>query len=203
MREACSIILFFLIVIFNGCNGVSSKPEIDISHLKSRSAEAKRFCIENNLDSRYYFLIDLARHSGLKRFYVWDLENDKIIAAFLVSHGCGDNPWSEDLSRNSVSVSNVIGSHKSSVGKYVIGERGFSEWGIGVKYLLHGKDLTNSNALRRNIVLHSWDRVPDKEIYPRGTPEGWGCPAISNKNMRIIDNMLQDSDRKVLLWIIK
>jgi len=63
--------------------------------------------------------------------------------------------------------------------------------GIKVKYLLVGKDSTNRNALKRTIVLHSWEAVSDNDIYSNGTLEGWGCPALSNNNMRKLDSMLQ------------
>jgi hypothetical protein len=45
--------------------------------------------------------------------------------------------------------------------------------------------------------------VADKEIYPNGTPEGWGCPTISNKNMKIIDPILKSAQKPVLMWIYK
>ena len=44
---------------------------------------------------------------------------------------------------------------------------------------LHGLEETNQSAYDRIIVLHSWDMMSDEEIYPEGSPEGWGCPAVS------------------------
>lgn len=179
------------------------KNEINISFLKEKSKEAKAYCQSKKLNSEFFFLIDLKKHSGLKRFYVWDFKNDTIKNSFLVSHGCGKNPWGKDTSKENAEISNTDGSHASSVGKYIIGERGYSNWGINVNYLLYGKDITNNKALQRQIVLHSWDAVPDEEVYPNGTPEGWGCPAVSNSSMKIIDEMLKKSNKKVLLWVIK
>jgi len=94
------------------------------------------------------------------------------------------------------------GSKLSSLGRYIIKERGGSQWGIGVKYLIHGVDATNNNALRRAIVLHSWEQVPDEEVFPKGTPEGWGCPAVSNDSMREIDAMLRKAGANTLMWIV-
>ena len=73
--------------------------------------------------------------------------------------------------------------------------------GIHVKYLLHGLESSNSIALRRDIVLHSWERVSDEEVYPDGTPEGWGCPAVSDNDMRLIDQKLKSLGKKVLMWV--
>lgn len=71
-----------------------------------------------------------------------------------------------------------------------------------MNYLLHGKEKTNSNAVKRAIVLHSWEAVSNDEVYPNGTPEGWGCPAISNESMKEIDEILKQN-KNVLMWIIK
>jgi hypothetical protein len=73
---------------------------------------------------------------------------------------------------------------------------------VNVKYLLHGQDATNNNATKRAIVFHSWEKITDEEIYPKGTIEGWGCPAISNRAMIQMDKLIQHSNKKVLMWII-
>jgi hypothetical protein len=67
--------------------------------------------------------------------------------------------------------------------------------------LLHGLESTNNNAVKRQIVLHSWSDVADKEVYPHGTPEGWGCPAVGNNFMKILDGKLKQTEQPVLLWI--
>ncbi|MDQ3100800.1 MAG: murein L,D-transpeptidase catalytic domain family protein [Bacteroidota bacterium] len=73
--------------------------------------------------------------------------------------------------------------------------------GSGIKYVLHGLEPTNSNAQMRYVVFHSWEMVPDEEPYPDGTPEGWGCPIVSNNAMRLIDPKLKASQKPVLMWI--
>ncbi len=86
--------------------------------------------------------------------------------------------------------------------KYVISSCGVSQWGIKVNYLLIGKEKTNYNAVKRAIVLHFWENITSEEVYPKGTPEGWGCSAISNENMKEIDSLLK-ANKNMLLWIIK
>lgn len=71
-----------------------------------------------------------------------------------------------------------------------------------MNYLLQGKEKTNSNAVKRAIVLHSWEAVPNDEVYPEGTPEGCGCPAVYNESMTEIDTILKQN-KNVLMWIIK
>lgn len=145
-------------------------------------------------------VINYSKHSGLKRGYVADLKAGVYTDSFMVSHGCGNNNWGDDMSRNNPVFSNTYHSHCSSLGRYRIGKRGYSAWGINVKYLLHGLDTGNSNALGRIIVLHGWSAVSEVEVYPSGTPEGWGCPAVSNSTMHQLDSLLKDRIRPVLLW---
>lgn len=176
-------------------------PKIDIDSARSKAKEALQFCRNNGYNTDFYIAIDMSLHSGVKRFFVWNFKNDTILNEFLVSHGCCSGSWGADNSKNNPVFSNVPDSHCSSLGKYKIGERGYSNWGVNVKYILHGLEATNSNAQRRIIVFHSWERVSDEEIYPRGTPEGWGCPAVSNNSFRIIDPLLKNSTKPVLMWI--
>jgi hypothetical protein len=101
-----------------------------------------------------------------------------------------------------VKFSNTDNSHCTSAGKYKIGKRDYSTWGINVKYWLHGLEQTNSNAEKRIVVLHSWADVPDREIFPGYAPLSWGCPAVSDNFMRKLDTKLQKTKKPVLLWII-
>lgn len=123
--------------------------------------------------------------------------------AIPVSHGCCDADWNSDDTKDNPTFSNKDGSHCTSLGKYKLGKRGYSNWGINVNYLMHGLDQGNKNAVARQIVFHSWDNVTDNEVYPSGTVEGWGCPAISNNHMRSIDNKLKNETTPVLMWIYK
>ena len=175
----------------------------DLERLKLYADQAKTYCTSKKLNTDFYLLVDLSIHSGLKRFFIWDFKKDTVSYSCLVAHGCSTNPWSSDFTKEKAITSNQHESHCSSVGKYIIGERGYSNWGINVKYLMLGQDPTNSNALKREIVLHGWDSVSDKEVFPLGTPEGWGCPAISNNCMRIVDTKLKAAGKRVLLWTVQ
>ena len=165
--------------------------------------EAIKYCKSKKLDTSFYFLIDLSIHSGSKRFYLCDFSKQKFTDKYIVSHGCGSSFWSWDLSKTNAKISNENDSHCSSIGKYIIGKRGLSQWGIKINYLLHGMDSSNSNALKRNIVLHSWNAVSEKETFPDGTPEGWGCPAVSNESLKRISAKIDTSKKPILLWVIK
>ena len=170
---------------------------------EDRNADALTFCEEQGLNTNFYIFIDMDVHSGKNRLFVYDFITDTIIASGLCSHGCGEHPWSYDFSKETPAFSNIEDSHQSSLGKYKIGKRGYSNFGIHVNYRLHGLESTNDNAYERDIMLHSWDMVQNKEVYPKGCPEGWGCPAVSNEMMTFLDGLFKQSDGAVLLWIYR
>lgn len=193
--------LLFLVFMFFSSNFETKKATN--KNYKVYYKEAFSFCKKNRLECGYFLLADLSLHSGKKRLFKYDFKKDAVISSYMVSHGCGESMWGQTFTKENPKVSNEADSHCSSIGKYVIKGRGVSQWGIKVKYLLYGRDKTNSNALNRAIVLHSWDKIPNEEVYPYGTPEGWGCPAVSNEAMQEIDKMLKQSKKPVLLWVIK
>lgn len=192
---------FSLSKLFSSNEEDSIDIAFNFQDLKKKASEALVFVKENKMNDKKFILIDMNRHSGLKRFYVWNVEKDTIEKSYMVSHGCCDKPWGSDRTKKNPTFSNVPESHCSSLGKYKLGERGFSNWGVNTKYFMHGLDSTNSNAYSRVIVFHSWEEVPDNEIYPNGTPEGWGCPAISNEAFKEIDSWLKKSEKSTLMWI--
>lgn len=199
--------MHYLKIICLGILFLSCKKEIPRATILTKNyaafyKEAKKYCTEKNLNKNQFILIDLGLHSGLKRFFIYNFKQKKITHSYMVSHGCGANSWSLTSSKEDAPISNEKDSHCSSIGKYIIGKQGVSQWGIKINYTLLGQDSTNSNAVSRAIVLHSWESVPENEVYPDGTPEGWGCPAVANESMKEIDQLLQ-KNKKMLLWIIK
>lgn len=171
--------------------------------LEERIPEAELYVRQKGFNTEWALIADLGAHSGLPRLHLWDFSQQKPLKSWMVSHGCGPHPWGGTASKSNPSFSNENDSHLSSLGKYRIGERGVSQWGVGIKYLLYGLESTNNRAMQRAIVLHSWEAVPDAANYPEGTPEGWGCPAISNAAMLELDPLLRSSSRPVLLWIYR
>ncbi len=206
MRTIKTIVYAISLSVLIACNPLTEKvenaPEMPIEQYKLKATEAINYCKSNHLNTDFFVLIDLKRHSGLKRFYVWDFNQKQISESYLVSHGCGNSTYASDKTKEKPSFSNENDSHCSSIGKFIIGERGASIYGIKIKYLLHGQDATNNNAIKRAIVFHSWDPVTDEELFPNGTAEGWGCPAISNKAMLEMDKKIKNSSKKILMWII-
>jgi len=181
---------------------IATEQTINVNErLKQKAAEASVFCKKENFDAVHCLLMDTKVHSGKNRLFLWDFKKSKVIEEGLVSHGCCGHPWGGTETKTAVQFSNVSESHCSSVGKFALQDRGYSNWGINVNYKLHGLDSTNSHAFKRTIVFHSWEMVGEKETYPEGTPEGWGCPAVSNEFLRKLDPILKKKKKKVLFWI--
>jgi len=199
------ISLIIIATIAISCNYNPSSVEKDKinDRLTSKVSEAYKYCTDNDMNTDFCILIDMNIHSGKNRLVVWDFKNDSIIKQGLVSHGCGNEPWGADYTKENPKFSNTPESHLSSIGKYAIGNRAWSNWGINIKYWLKGLESTNSNAVKRVIVLHGWEEISDNEIFPNGTAEGWGCPAVSNNMMRFLDEKLKPVDKPILFWIYK
>jgi len=189
-----------LVRILTNSNAKSS-TSLGYKNLDSFILISKKYCKKEKFDTTIAIIINYQKHSGTKRGYIIDLRTQKIKDSFIVSHGCGVNNWGGDGSKNSPEFSNEFESHCSSLGKYKLLERAYSQWGINVKYVMYGLDKTNSNAYKRTIVLHGWENVSSEEIYPSGTPEGWGCPAVSNSTMTKLDDLLSPIKKPVLLWV--
>ncbi|MFN3755634.1 MAG: murein L,D-transpeptidase catalytic domain-containing protein [Flavobacterium sp.] len=190
-------LLFLVFSCKEPSDSVESKRKYHSIH-----QEAKTFCERNGMNQKLYFLVDMSIHSGKNRFFVMDLNDQKVIEQGLVTHGACDVYESNSNKHKIPKFSNRDGSHCSSLGKYKIGKREYSSWGINVKYWLHGLETSNSNAEKRVVVLHSWGAVQDFEIYPLYSPLSWGCPAVSNDFMHRLDVLLKKTSKPVLLWIV-
>lgn len=187
---------------------LTMQNEIDKSRVENKSfkmelklKEAKNYVKNHDLNKNYCILIDFSVHSGLKRMYLYQLSNDSLIRSDVVTHGICDN-YISTSDTGEVRYSNQPNSHCSSLGKYSIGIRSYSSWGIHVHYKLHGLEDSNNNAYERIIVFHSWEAVSEEEIFPYSSPLSWGCPAVSNNTMRYYDALLK-KEKKMLMWIFE
>ena len=195
--------VFFLLIFISICNveAKADTPRLILNQLKIKAKQSLTLCRQRGYNTRYCILIDMSLPSGVKRFAVWDFKKNDTLLTGLVSHGCGRNPWSGVWSKDKPAFSNLDGSHCTALGKYEIDNRAYSAWGIHEKYYLTGLESTNNNALARQIVFHSWEQVAENNVYPNGTPEGWGCPAISNNTMKVVDALLRKQKKRMLMWV--
>ncbi len=170
------------------------RSSTEFLRLKDEVLPLKQFISAKNYNSRICFLADMNIASGKKRFFVYDLEGDSIISSGLVAHGSCDNAF-----QINANFSNKINSGCSCMGKFKVGKRYTGRYGIAFK--LFGLDSSNNNAYERSIVLHSYECVPEQEIYPLPICNSRGCPMVSIKFLSELDSIISSSGKPILLNI--
>lgn len=122
-------------------------------------------------NTRYAVVIDMALHSGKKRFLLLDLKTGQY-EVHNTSHGSGSDTNNDGYAE---SFSNVSGSKKTSLGAY---KTRFTYNGSNGRSLrLEGLSSTNSNALSRLIVVHGANYVSDSASRAGRSS---GCPALDH-----------------------
>ncbi len=150
---------------------------------------------KNGYSTQFMLIADMQVHMHLNRFYMVHPLTKKIYHSSLVAHGQGGgSKW------DSVVFSNVPGSLCSSEGKYKIGSSYVGNYGKGYKLL--GLDKTNSNALKRLIVLHAYETQTDKE-YGKPNYLSSGCPMLSPRSFHICDSLIALQKKPVLLFVAR
>lgn len=157
------------------------------SRVTERAQALREFCSREDYNTSVALFVDLSRHSGRRRFVVWDMERNVPIFTCPVSHGSGSKR--SHVRSAYATLSNEDGSHLSSLGRALVAER--YEGRYGVAYRLDGLDETNSNLRTRCVVLHGWEHTTSLPIFPLATIGSFGCPVLSRKMMRRVDELLQ------------
>ena len=195
--------LFYLILFVTA--GFFNTSKLNFKSENSTDAEIERFNYQLNeikevisTDSKYSkkiaFLVDMRIKSGKNRFFVYDLVNNKILDQGLVAHGSG----SETPVRGELKFSNEPNSNCTALGRYSI-EKCYK--GIfGKAYRLNGLDETNSNALKRAIVLHHYSAVPEEE-QDYYISRSKGCPMVNEQFFKRIEKIIDNSKSKIVLDI--
>lgn len=166
--------------------------------LRSRVAERAKelfvFCAKEGYNTEIALFVDLSHHSGRRRFVAWSFKEQKAIFCCPVSHGSG-SPKSHQRSAYA-RLSNIDGSHLSSIGRALVAER--YEGRYGIAYRLDGLDETNSNLRSRCVVLHGWEHTTSFPIFPIATVGSFGCPVLSRRMMSKLDALIKSESKVVL-----
>jgi len=176
---------------------VAGRPPLEEAERRrlDQHLEALRpFAIRRGYNTKIAFLVDMGLPSGKYRFFVADLEKDTLILEGLVAHGSGDHTFAVEPT-----FSNADGSGCTSLGRYRIGAPYTGHFGRS--YKLYGLDSTNSQAFRRNIVLHSFSYVPEAETDPYPICNSLGCPMVSPVFLQRLKPLIDHSSHPILLWV--
>lgn len=204
-------LLFFLLLL--SCNGKSQEgfsasefvnKIVETPSRKETSAvtkelssekilELKNFLKGKNYNQEIAIFIDFAIPSSKFRFFIYDLKNDKVLEKMIVSHGSGSViPNSSELK-----FSNLEGSYQSSLGKYAISNSYIGKF--GKSYRLIGLDKTNSNAMKRAVVLHSYGCISDVESDDLACLS-LGCPMLSKNAFKTTEKYIDNSKKPIILY---
>ena len=179
------ILFFFSIFIF----GIGKSQTLD----QSKISELKNFVQGKKYNHDIAFFIDFKIPSGQIRFFIYDLKDNKILDKGLVAHGSG----SEGGKEGDLKFSNIENSYQSSLGKYEISTKYYGIFGWS--YRLKGLDETNSNALKRAIVMHSLSCVGNVESS-QPTCLSLGCPMLSKEFFIVAAKYIDNSKRPIILY---
>ncbi|HEY1194199.1 murein L,D-transpeptidase catalytic domain-containing protein [Flavobacterium sp.] len=193
------VALLFSLSSFTTYNITNKKEvlnEIEFARLTEHVSEIKSYISTNHgYSKKIAFLVDMKIKSGKNRFFVYDLQNEKIIDQGLVAHGSGSETG---IKGDILQFSNAPNSNCTALGRYGV-EKAYK--GVfGKAYRLSGMDQTNNNALKRAIVLHCYKEVPDdeKEYY---IINSHGCPMVSEAFFKRLDKIIEGSDSKIMLSV--
>lgn len=163
----------------------------------------KEYCRKKDLSENYAIIVDYSIPSGKHRFFVCDLKKEKIVASSLCAHGAG-----KGSTVFKPIFSNEIGSNCSSLGHYKItGRHQMSSSGLP-SFRLQGLDTSNSNAMKRGILMHSAKLVSYCRlgIYPFYLPLdrriSSGCFAIDIDMMDVVGDLVDKEKKPILLYAI-
>lgn len=161
---------------------------------KSKAFAARIFIAQKNFSTRIVFLLDMRLPSGRKRFFVYDLKGDSVLASGLVAHGSCNRRF-----LTAAQFSNTVGCGCSAEGRYRVG--GVYNGRFGKAFKLHGLDSTNGNAFKRNIVLHAYGCVPDEECYPVPICNSLGCTMVSYNFLAVAASFIKKERKPLVLWL--
>ncbi|MEG1665348.1 murein L,D-transpeptidase catalytic domain-containing protein [Chryseobacterium sp.] len=184
--------LLFALLFLISCNPSKAQETTGVLP-KEKISELKNYIKNKDYNQNLAIFINFKIHSGKYRYFVYDLKNDKIIQKAIVSHGSGSVIKNSDQ----LKFSNIEGSYQSSLGKYEIKESYSGQFGKA--YRLKGLDSTNSNAMQRAIVLHSFGCVPDLESQNLACLS-LGCPMLSTKAFKETAKILDQSKKSIVLY---
>lgn len=198
----CIAFLVSIVIASCSCEKANNKtPDLNERYRGIVNTEFPEKARQHNADTRYLILVDYSIPSNDYRLFIWDTEQDGIVEKFWCAHGFGGGSTAEKPV-----FSNTYGSNCSSLGWYLI-DRGV---GVSGKYgydyhAVDGLDASNSNARRREILIHSWwsvdrdyeaqiDRPMDLDMRCAG------CFTTTKEGFETIDRYIKSRQKQMLLY---
>lgn len=158
-------------------------------HVVAAHAEALH---EGKTSSPIVTVIDYSRPATEKRLWVVSMTNDSLLANEYVAHGEGSG------SLAATKFSNRDGSHQSSLGTFITGERFYGVRGRSLP--LHGlEEGINDNAYTRGLLIHGTPTVSEARALKGRMGLTEGCAGVPRESAkRLID--LIGTGTMVFVW---
>lgn len=203
-----------IMMILAGITGCNRLINADSSVLYSTNDLNKRYgeIVHNQFqdkarqygaDTRYLVLVDYSIPSNNYRLFIWDSEQDKIVEKFWCAHGFGGGSTPE------IPVfSNTLGSKCSSLGWFLVDRSVGKSVHYGYNYhAVDGLDASNSNARRRQLLIHPWSSVTrdyEARITQPMELDGRcaGCFTTTDEGYKTIDQYVKSRTQRILLYAI-
>ena len=137
-------------------------------------------------NQRYMAIVDFTKKSNKDRFFIYDLNQQKIVYSTLVAQGSGTGRGA-----SAIQFSNQPGSHMSSLGSFVTTG---SQYATHHKGTIHLKGLDkgiNDNAASRGIELHdAWYVSEDFAKKYGRVGNSYGCFAMNINALKHVTPMM-------------
>lgn len=184
------------------CSQTYLKTYGDNLSFQERVDEARRYTARHGLNTQYVILVDFNKASAdPNRFRLYDLKQRRTVLRSTCMHGSGGGS-----SAKRPAFSNRFGSNNSCIGKFhTAGRHTTGKLGSyrTPSYNLVGKSgNANNNAQYRGLLIHGWaERATRRGRHlVLNSKLSQGCFAIESAKVRQLGQIIEQSERPLLLW---
>lgn len=198
----CVVLLVVIVIASCSCKKANNKtPDLNERYRGIINTEFPEKARQHKADSRYLILVDYSIPSNDYRLFIWDTEQNCIVEKFWCAHGFGSGSTPE-----TPVFSNTLDSNCSSLGWYLV-DRGVGiSAHYGYKYhAVDGLDASNSNARRREILIHPWWSVTRDYKAKISQPMSLdyrcaGCFTTTDDGFKTVDRYIKSRQKRMLLY---
>lgn len=168
----------------------------DYKTIEERAESALAFARRHNMNEHYALFVDYSIPSGTPRLFVWDFQEQRIIASTYVMHGPGKGSTDEHPV-----FSNEPGSECSALGRFLVTK----EHGATLKrsFRMKGLDTENQTAYYRGLMIHGSTFLDGHcwmKYIPLHRASCQGCVTVSSRGMAYLWDLVNREEKPLLLW---